>query len=173
MKILFKSRKDFKKAKFDWNPLFLCHVGATANALLIKCVAPTVRDSGHRYLRKEHKQTSSLLFCVTYYNDFKRESLNLVSVKCRYTGKSFSEARTICIKRKMLCNKIVLNVKTKQKQQFVYTTCSAGILSLQFSWTMEELLTNIYLYICTYLLYETTNSRILSAVLQNFFFKAF
>ena len=26
----------------------------------------------------------------------------------------------------MLCTKIVLNVKTKQKQQFVYTTCSEG-----------------------------------------------
>ena len=35
----------------------------------------------------------------------------------------------------MLCTKIVLNVKTKQKekQQFVYTTGSEGILSLQFS----------------------------------------
>ena len=36
----------------------------------------------------------------------------------------------------MLCTKIVLNVKTKQKQQFVYTlftTCSAGNLSLKFS----------------------------------------
>ena len=39
----------------------------------------------------------------------------------------------------MLCTKIVLNVKTKQKQQFVYTTCSAGILSLQFSLTMKNL----------------------------------
>ena len=39
----------------------------------------------------------------------------------------------------MLCTKIVLNVKTKQKQQFVYTTCSAGILSLQFSRTMNNL----------------------------------
>ena len=39
----------------------------------------------------------------------------------------------------MLCTKIVLNVKTKQKQQFVYTACSAGILSLQFSWTMNNL----------------------------------
>ena len=39
----------------------------------------------------------------------------------------------------MLCTKIVLNVKTKQKQQFVYTTCSAGILTLQFSWTMINL----------------------------------
>ena len=43
----------------------------------------------------------------------------------------------------MLCTKIVLNVKTKQKQQFVYTlftTCSAGNLSLKFSWTMNNLL---------------------------------
>ena len=40
----------------------------------------------------------------------------------------------------MLYTKIVLNVKTKQKQQFVYTTCSAGILSLQFSRTMNNLL---------------------------------
>ena len=40
----------------------------------------------------------------------------------------------------MLCTKIVLNVKTKQKQQFVYTTRSAGNLSLQFSWTMNNLL---------------------------------
>ena len=40
----------------------------------------------------------------------------------------------------MLRTKIVLNVKTKQKQQFVYTTCSAGILSLQFSRTMNNLL---------------------------------
>jgi hypothetical protein len=39
----------------------------------------------------------------------------------------------------MLCTKIVLNVKTKQKQQFVYTTRSAGILSLQFSRTMNNL----------------------------------
>ena len=39
----------------------------------------------------------------------------------------------------MLCTKIVLNVKTKQKQQFVCTTCSAVILSLQFSWTMNNL----------------------------------
>jgi len=39
----------------------------------------------------------------------------------------------------MLCTKIVLNVKAKQKQQFVYTTCSAGILSLQFSLTMNNL----------------------------------
>ena len=39
----------------------------------------------------------------------------------------------------MLCTKIVLNVKTKQKQQFVYITCSAGILSLQFSLTMNNL----------------------------------
>jgi len=30
-----------------------------------------------------------------------------------------------------LCTKIVLNIKTKQKQQLVCTTCSAGILSLQ------------------------------------------
>ena len=29
---------------------------------------------------------------------------------------------------------------SKQKQQFVYTTCSAGILSLQFSWTVNNLL---------------------------------
>ena len=36
----------------------------------------------------------------------------------------------------MLCTKIVLNVKTKQTQQVVHTACSAGILSLQFSWTM-------------------------------------
>jgi hypothetical protein len=50
-----------------------------------------------------------------------------MSKKITYTGKSFSEARN------MLCTKIVLNVKTKQKQQFVYTTCSVGILSLQFS----------------------------------------
>ena len=28
---------------------------------------------------------------------------------------------------------------SKQKQQFVYTTCSAGILSLQLSWTMNNL----------------------------------
>ena len=33
-----------------------------------------------------------------------------------------------------------LNVKTKQKQQFVCTKCSAGILSLQFLWTMNNLL---------------------------------
>ena len=39
----------------------------------------------------------------------------------------------------MLCTKIVPNVKTKQKQQFVYTTCTAGILSLQFSSTMNNL----------------------------------
>ena len=39
----------------------------------------------------------------------------------------------------MLCTKIVLNVKTKQKQQFVHTTCSAGILSLQLSRTMNNL----------------------------------
>ena len=39
----------------------------------------------------------------------------------------------------MLYTKIVLNVKTKQKQQFVYTTFSAGILSLQFSLTMKNL----------------------------------
>ena len=38
----------------------------------------------------------------------------------------------------MLCTKIVLNVKTKQKQQSVYTTCSACTLS--FSWTMNNLL---------------------------------
>ena len=29
--------------------------------------------------------------------------------------------------------------KQKQKTQFVYTTCSAGILSLQFTWTMNNL----------------------------------
>ena len=40
----------------------------------------------------------------------------------------------------MLCTKIVLNIETKQKQQFVYATCSAGILSLQFSWPMNNLL---------------------------------
>ena len=40
----------------------------------------------------------------------------------------------------MLCTKIVLNVETKQKQQFVYTTCPKGILSLQFSRTMNNLL---------------------------------
>ena len=28
---------------------------------------------------------------------------------------------------------------SKQEQQFVYTTCSVGILSLQFSWTMNNL----------------------------------
>ena len=39
----------------------------------------------------------------------------------------------------MLRTKIVLNVKSKQKQQFVYTTCSAGIMSLQFLWTMNNL----------------------------------
>ena len=47
------------------------------------------------------------------------------------TGKSFSEARNIvrtCCVPKSTLTKIVLNVKTKQKQQ-----CSAGILSLQFS----------------------------------------
>ena len=47
-----------------------------------------------------------------------------------YTGKSFSEARNIC---RTCCTKIVLTVKTEQKQKFVYTKCSAGILSLQFS----------------------------------------
>ena len=51
--ILCKSRKYLKKAKFDWNLLFLGHVGATANALLLKCVAPTVLHCRHRYLRKE------------------------------------------------------------------------------------------------------------------------
>ena len=45
----------------------------------------------------------------------------------------------------MLCTKIVLNVKTKQKQHFVYTACSAGILSLQFSWTMNNLLSYCWL----------------------------
>ena len=40
----------------------------------------------------------------------------------------------------MLCTKIVLNAKEKWIQQFVYTTCSAGILSLQISWTMNNLL---------------------------------
>ena len=34
-----------------------------------------------------------------------------------------------------MCTKIVLNVKTKQKQLFVYTTCSAGILS---SWCKNK-----------------------------------
>ena len=29
---------------------------------------------------------------------------------------------------------------SKQKQQFVYTTCSAGILRLQFLWAMNNLL---------------------------------
>ena len=53
------------------------------------------------------------------------------------TGKSFSDSAQHL--QKMLCAKIVLNVKTKQTQQFVYTTCSAGILSLQFSWTMDNL----------------------------------
>ena len=54
------------------------------------------------------------------------------------TGKSFLEARNIC---RLLCTKIVLKVKkTKQRQQFVYTTCSADILSLQFSWKMNNLL---------------------------------
>ena len=43
-------------------------------------------------------------------------------------------SRTCCI------HEIVLNVKTTQKQEFVYTTCPAGILSLQFSWTMNNLL---------------------------------
>jgi hypothetical protein len=40
----------------------------------------------------------------------------------------------------MLCTKIVLNVETKQKRQFVHTTCSAGILTLQFPCTMNNLL---------------------------------
>ena len=48
----------------------------------------------------------------------------------------------------MLCTKIVLNVKTKQKQEFVYKTCSAGILSLQFSWTMNRLLYSKLLSYC-------------------------
>ena len=30
----------------------------------------------------------------------------------------------------MLCTNIVMNVKTKQKQQFVYTTCYASILKV-------------------------------------------
>ena len=53
------------------------------------------------------------------------------------TVKSFSEARNIC---RTCCVPIVLNVKTKQTQQFVYTTSSAGILSLQFSWNVNNLL---------------------------------
>ena len=38
----------------------------------------------------------------------------------------------------MLCTKIVLNVKTKQKQQFVYTTCSTGILKLSLHYEKNK-----------------------------------
>ena len=40
----------------------------------------------------------------------------------------------------MLYTKIVLNVKTKTKKQFMYTSCSPDVLSLQFSIFMNNLL---------------------------------
>ena len=68
------------------------------------------------------------------------------------TGKSFSEALIFAstnpqyddrlfieFPEKYMFTNIVLNVKTKQRQQFVYTTCSADILSLEFSWTIYNL----------------------------------
>ena len=55
--------------------------------------------------------------------------------RTKSTGKSFSEARNIC--RTYCVPKLFW--MSKQNQQFLYTKCSAGILSLQFSWTMNNL----------------------------------
>ena len=56
------------------------------------------------------------------------------------TGKSFSEARNIC--GTCWVPKLFWMSKQNKQNNFcttVYTTCFAGILSLQFSWTINNL----------------------------------
>ena len=66
-----------------------------------------------------------LCFCKIFKNKWRLDYL------CLDTCKSFSEARNIC--RTQNCS------ECQNKKQFGYTICSAGILSLQFSWTMNNL----------------------------------
>ena len=75
------------------------------------------------------------------------EALIFTPTNPRYDDRLFIELQGQYMKipssehgENMLCTKIVLNVKTKQKHQLVCTTCSAGIMSLQFSWTVNNLL---------------------------------
>ena len=78
--------------------------------------------------------TLHLLYYILQYNMHHPADI-FWEHKC-FTGKSFSEANKFC----RTCCVPKLFWMSKQKQQFVYTTRSAGILSLQFSWTVNNLL---------------------------------
>ena len=65
------------------------------------------------------------------------EALIFASINPQYDDRLFIELRVQYMK--IPSSEHVVYTVSKQKQQFVYTTCSAGILSLQFLWTMNNL----------------------------------
>ena len=72
--------------------------------------------------------------CELFLYDAMFDKLNPIDGKVTGTGKSFFEGRNIW---RTCC---VPKLFWMFKQQFVYKTCSVGILSLQFLWTMNNLL---------------------------------
>ena len=59
------------------------------------------------------------------------EALILESVNTQYDGRLFLGLQEHV--KNMLCTKIVLNVKTKTKKQFLYTTCCELVFFFKFN----------------------------------------
>ena len=81
--------------------------------IMVLCSLPCVRRSG----RFEVSPSRIWVFCSWYSYIFFRSSQH---------------------HENMLCAKIVLTVKTKTKQKFMYTSCSPDVLTLQFSIVMNN-----------------------------------
>ena len=87
-----------------------------------------------RFLPKnQHTQRKLLNFenlCSGELSKIRHHFRKLSNLKINVTGKSLSEALLFAEHgENMLCTEIVLNVK----KQFLYTTCSPHVLSLEFS----------------------------------------